>query len=75
MEVEPRTVKLYKCHYCCICKNYKGKVMKSDKNKCLHCFSADQKIARVCKKMNFGASYSTSNKSLLAARHVLPKYL
>ena len=27
MEVEPRTAKQYKCHYCCVCKNYRGKVM------------------------------------------------
>ena len=74
MEAEPRIGKLYKCHHCCICKNYRGKVMKSDK-KCLHCFSADQKVASACKKMHFGASYSTSNKSLLVARHILQKYL
>ena len=23
MEVEPRIAKQYKCHYCCVCKNYK----------------------------------------------------
>ena len=25
MEVEPRNAKLYKCQYCCSCKNYQGK--------------------------------------------------
>ena len=27
MEVEPRIAKLYKCHHCCSCKNYRGKGM------------------------------------------------
>ena len=26
MEVEPRIGKNYKCHYCCVCKYYRGKV-------------------------------------------------
>ena len=34
-------------------------------------FSADQKIASSWEKMCFGASYSTSNKLLLVARHIL----
>ena len=34
VEVEPRIVKQYKCQYCCICKNYRGKVMEDGK-KCL----------------------------------------
>ena len=34
-------------------------------------FFADQKIASLWKKMRFGASYSTSNKLLLVARHIL----
>ena len=34
MEVEPRTVKQYKCHHCCSCKNYRGKGMEGGK-KCL----------------------------------------
>ena len=39
------------------------------------CFSPDQKIAIAIswgeKKKRFGASYSTSNKLLLVARHIL----
>ena len=27
MEVEPRIAKQYKCHQCCSCKNYRGKVV------------------------------------------------
>ena len=34
-------------------------------------FLADQKIASSWEKMRFGASYSTSNKVLLVARHIL----
>ena len=41
VEVEPRTVKQYKCHHCCICKNYQGKGMESGKKVSLHCFLAD----------------------------------
>ena len=37
----------------------------------LHRFFADQKIASLWKKMRFGASYSTSNRLLLVARHIL----
>ena len=31
MEAERRIAKQYKCRYCCICKNYRGKVMKDGK--------------------------------------------
>ena len=34
-------------------------------------FLADEKIASSWEKMRFGASYSTSNKLLLVARHIL----
>ena len=34
-------------------------------------FLADQKIASSQKKMHFGASYSTSNKLLLIAKHTM----
>ena len=34
MEVEPGIAKQYKCHHCCSCKNYQGKVMEVEK-KCL----------------------------------------
>ena len=45
MEVEPRIAKQYKCHHCCICKNYRGKGMEDGKQVSLRRFSADQKIA------------------------------
>ena len=41
MEVEPRIAKQYKCHYCCSCKNYRGKGMEARK-KCLCRFWADK---------------------------------
>ena len=68
-EVEPRIVKQYNCQYCCSCKNYQGKAMEGGKKMFLRCFLADQKIASLWKK-NW-ASYSTSNKLLLVARHIL----
>ena len=34
-------------------------------------FLADQKIASSWEKMRFGATYSTSNKVLFVARHIL----
>ena len=47
--------------------------MEGEKKMSLRRFGADQKIAISWgeKKMRFGASYSTSNKSLLVARHIL----
>ena len=27
VEIEPRIVKQYKCHDCCVCKHYEGNVM------------------------------------------------
>ena len=71
MEVETQTVKQYKCHHCCSCKNYQGKGMEGGKKVSLHHFLAeDQKIASSWKKC-FGASYSMNNKLLLVARHIL----
>ena len=45
--------------------------MEGGKKVCLRRFLADQKIASSSKKMRFGASYSTSNRLLLVARHIL----
>ena len=51
MEVEPRIAKQYKCHHCCSCKNYWGKVMEGGEKKgALRRFLADQKIASSWKK-------------------------
>ena len=33
MEAEPRIARHNKCHYCCICKNYRGKVMEDGQKK------------------------------------------
>ena len=65
VEAEPRPAKQYKCHHCCSCKNYRGKGMEGGKKVSLHQFLADQKIVSSL------ASYSTSNKLLLIARHIL----
>ena len=54
VEVEPRFVKQYKCYYCCLCKNYRGKVMGDGKKVSLHCFLADQKIVSSWKKCVLG---------------------
>ena len=65
MEAEPRIGKQYKCHHCCSCKNYRGKGMEGGNKVSLHLFLPDQKIVSSL------ASYSTSNKLLLIARHIL----
>ena len=45
--------------------------MEGGKKVSLRRFFADQKIAILWKKMRFGVSYSTSNKLLLVAGHIL----
>ena len=70
MEIEPGIVKQCKCHLCCICKNYGGKVVE-DGEKHVHCFSAYQKIMSLWGGKHFGASYSSSNRVLLVAGHML----
>ena len=45
--------------------------MEGGKKVSLRRYLADQKIASASKKMRFGASYSTSNKLLLIARHIM----
>ena len=74
MEVEPRIAKQYKCHYCCICKNYKGKEMDGGKSVFALCPGLP-KDRECVGKMRFGAACSTSNKFLLVARHTLTKGL
>ena len=57
MEAEPGIAKQCKCHQCCSCKNYGGKVVESGKKcLCVVVFLADQKIAEFVEKMRFGAS-------------------
>ena len=53
LEVEPRSVKQYKYHHCCSCKNYWGKGMEGGKKVSLHCFLADQKIMSLWEKNAF----------------------
>ena len=48
-----------------------GKGDRGWKKVSLHCFLADQKIVILWEKKSFGASYSTSNKLLLVARHIM----
>ena len=52
MEVELRIAEQYKCCYCCICKNYRGKVMLDGEGKKMsfHLFFANQKITTSWKK-------------------------
>ena len=72
MEVEPRVRKQYKWHHCCSCRNYRG--MEGGKKVSLPWFffffgwPEDREFVE---KMRFGVSYSTSNKLLLVARHIL----
>ena len=64
----------YKCHYCCICMNYRGKMMEDQDGKkvSLHSFLADLPEDGECvEKMHFGAAYSISSKFLLVARPTL----
>ena len=71
VEVEPRIANQYKCHHCCSCKNYRGKGMEGEKKTVSALFLTDQKITSSWTVFCFGASYSTSNKLLLIARHIL----
>ena len=66
VEVEPRIVK----QYCCSCKNYRGKGMEGVKKKCALFFGWPEDHEFV-EEMRFGASYSTRNKLLLIARHIM----
>ena len=70
MEIEPIIAKQYKCHHCCRCKNYWGKGMEGGK-KVSALFFGWPEDRNFVEKMCFGASYSTSNKLLLVARHIL----
>ena len=72
MEVEPRIAKQHKYPHCCSCKNYQGKGIGGGEKVSLRHFLADQKIVSSWGGKNrFGAFYSTSNKLLLVARHIL----
>ena len=71
MEDEPKIAKQYKCQHCCSCKNYRERGWRVEKKGLCVIFWLTRR-SRVCgKKMRFGASYSTSNKLLLVARHIL----
>ena len=70
MEVEPRIAKQYKCQYCCSCKNYRGKGMEGGKKVSASFFGWPEDRDFIA-KMRFWASYSTSNKLLLIARHIM----
>ena len=53
------------------CKNYRGKGMEGVKKSVFVSFFWLTRRSRVVEKMRSGASYSTSNKLLLVARHIL----
>ena len=74
LEVEPRIAKQHKCHHCCSCKKYRGKGMEGGKKSVFVSFLGgldDREFVREKKEKCFGASYSTSNKLLPVARHIL----
>ena len=54
IEAELRIAKQYKCHYCCVCKNYRGKAMEDGKTVSLHHFPADQMIVNAWEKCILG---------------------
>ena len=71
MEVEPKIAKQYKCHHCCSCKNYRGKGGGGWEKSVFASFFGWPEDREFVVKMPLGASYSTSNKLLLIARHIL----
>ena len=71
MELERRIAKQYKCHHCCSCKNYRGKGMEGGKQSVFASFLGWPEDRDFVETMHFGASYSTSSKLLLVARHTL----
>ena len=77
MAIEHRIAKQYKCHHCCSCKNYWGKGMVGGKKSVFVSFFGCPKERELVnnnnnnKKRRFGATYSTSNKLLLVARHIM----
>ena len=42
MEDEPRIARQFKYHYCCVCKNFRGKVVEDGRKVSLHRFPADR---------------------------------
>ena len=73
VEVEPRIAKQYKCQYCRSCKNYRGKGNEGGKKSVFASFFGwpeDHEFVERKKKRS-GASYTTSNKLLLIARHIM----
>ena len=45
MEDVLRIVKRYKCHYCCVCKNYRGKVLEDGRKVSLHRILAEEIVS------------------------------
>ena len=75
MEVEPRIAakQYWQMPPILQLQNYRGKAMEGGKKKwiCVVFWLTKRSRFRGEKKMRFGASYSTSNKLLLVARHIL----
>ena len=70
MEVEPRIVKQYKCQHFAFAKITRKRGWRVEKKGLCIDFWLTRRL-RDRGKMCFGASYSTSNKLLLVARHIL----
>ena len=60
IEVKPRILKQCKCHNCCICKNYRGKVMEDGGKSVFALFPGWPEDREHVEKMHFLASYNTS---------------
>ena len=71
MEVEPRIAKQYKFHHCCSWKKLPGKGDGGWGKNVFVSFFGWPEDCEFVEKMRFGASYSTSNRLLLVARHIL----
>ena len=76
IEAETRIAKQYKCHYCCVCKNYRitnegDGGWKKKRSVCI--VSRMKGRSRACGKnwTRFLASYSTINRFLLVDWHTL----
>ena len=46
MEDEPRIARQFKYHYCCVCKNFRGKVVEDGRKVSLHRFPADRECVQ-----------------------------
>ena len=71
MEVEPRIAKQYKCQYCAVAKITVERGWRVKKSVFASFIGRPEDREFIEKKKHFGASYSTSKKLLLIARHIM----